>query len=329
MESARKTLVSILVPAFNEEGNVVRCYEAIVRVFDKLPDYRYEIIVTDNHSTDATFSLLQSLAQRDAGLKVIRFSRNYGYQRSLLCAYKAASGACSIQLDCDLQDPPELIPQMLALWRADFKVVYGIRRSLKDGFLVAKLRRAFYQFITAISDDNLPVNAGEFRLVDRRLLVELAKVNDASPYLRGLISAMGFSQVGLEYDRLDRTAGESKFPLKSMISLAVDGILNHSLLPLRIASIAGIVLGAASMLLTFIYLFGRVLLGQNWPAGFATTTILLLMSISINSVFMGILGEYVGRLFLQSKSGSQPIVEADVNFTTVLPITAAGKPKSL
>jgi dolichol-phosphate mannosyltransferase len=317
-----KTLVSILVPAFNEELNVVRCYESIVRVFEKLPDYSYEIIVTDNHSTDRTFDLLEDLARKDPALKVIRFSRNYGYQRSLLCAYKAATGACSIQLDCDLQDPPELIPEMLGLWRNGHQVVYGIRRSLKDGFFVATLRRMFYRFITWISDDDLPVNAGEFRLVDRRILVELHKVEDASPYLRGLISAMGFSQVGLEYDRGDRIAGESKFPLKSMISLAVDGVLNHSLMPLRIASIAGIVIGVLSMVLTFIYLVGRVLLGQAWPAGFATTTILLLMSISINAVFMGILGEYVGRLFLQAKPGTKPIVEQKLNFPEVITLVA-------
>ncbi len=322
MNAEPKTLVSILVPAFNEELNVVRCYEAIVRVFEKLPEYSYEIIVTDNHSTDRTFELLEDLARKDPALKVIRFSRNYGYQRSLLCAYKAATGACSIQLDCDLQDPPELIPEMLGLWRVGHQVVYGIRRSLKDGFFVATLRRAFYRFITWISDDDLPVNAGEFRLVDRRILVELHKVEDASPYLRGLISAMGFSQVGLEYDRGDRIAGESKFPLKSMISLAVDGVLNHSLMPLRIASIAGIVIGVLSMVLTFIYLVGRVLLGQAWPAGFATTTILLLMSISINAVFMGILGEYVGRLFLQAKPGTKPIVEEKLNFPEVISLVA-------
>lgn len=326
MTSNITTLVSILVPAFNEEGNVVRCYEEIVRVFDKLPDYRYEIIVTDNHSTDATYNLLLDLAQRDPALKIIRFSRNFGYQRSLLHAYKVATGQCSVQIDCDLQDPPELIPEMLSLWRAGHQVVYGIRRSVKDGFVVAALRRIFYQVIATISEDDLPVNAGEFRLVDRRLLSELAKVDDASPYIRGLISTMGFSQVGLEYDRLDRIAGESKFPLKSMISLAVDGILNHSLLPLRIASIAGILVGAASLVLTFIYLGGRLLLGQHWPAGFATTTILLLMSISINAIFMGILGEYVGRLFIQFKSGSRPIIEAQVNLAPAPGVTEVAGP---
>ncbi|MBT2134034.1 glycosyltransferase family 2 protein [Croceibacterium sp. LX-88] len=310
----RKTLVSVLVPAYNEEATVERAYAAIVSTFSKLSDYDYEIIVTDNHSTDRTFELLEGLAKRDPKLKVIRFSRNFGYQRSLLCAYKAAAGDCSVQIDCDLQDPPELIPDMLRLWALGNQVVYGIRRSLADGFLVAASRRSFYRFISWISEDDLPVNAGEFRLVDRRILNELRKVEDTTPYLRGLISSMGFSQIGLEYDRADRIAGESKFPIKSMISLAIDGVLNHSLLPLRLASIAGIVIGMLSLVLTFVYIVGRLVLGQEWPAGFATTTILLLMSISINAIFMGIMGEYIGRLFLQAKNESQPIIETKINF---------------
>ncbi|MBX7495798.1 glycosyltransferase family 2 protein [Qipengyuania sp. 6B39] len=314
MDEDAKTLVSILVPAFNEEENVERAYNAILKTFERLPDYDYEIIFTDNHSTDRTFELLEGIAKRDPKVKVIRFSRNFGYQRSLLCGYKAASGACSIQLDCDLQDPPSLIPDMLRLWRMDHQVVYGIRRSLPDGFIVRQLRRGFYRLISRISDDNLPVNVGEYRLCDRRILDELRKVNDTTPYLRGLISSMGFSQVGFEYDRADRVAGESKFPLKSMISLAVDGLLNHSLLPLRLASYAGIIIGLLTMLLSFIYILGRVFLGQAWPAGFATTTILLLMSISINAIFMGILGEYIGRLFIQSRTEADPIIETRLNF---------------
>lgn len=314
MAEENKTLVSVLVPAFNEEDNIERAYETIVRTFERLPDYDYEIIVTDNHSTDRTFDILQDLAAKDDKLKVIRFSRNFGYQRSLLCAYKTASGACSIQIDSDLQDPPELIPKMLQLWRMNHEVVFGIRRTLADGFIVAALRRAFYKLIASISDDDLPINAGEYRLCDRVILDELRKVNDTTPYLRGLISSMGFSQVGFEYDRADRTAGTSKFPLKSMISLAVDGLLNHSLLPLRLASFAGLGIGLLSLLFTFAYIVGRVLFGQAWPAGFATTTILLLMSISINAIFMGILGEYIGRLFIQSRSDADPIIEKKLNF---------------
>lgn len=315
MADADRILVSILVPAFNEEENVVRAYEAITRTFAGLAGYDCEIIFSDNHSTDRTFPLLKELAQKDNRLKVIRLSRNFGYQRSLLCLYKAASGACAVQIDCDLQDPPELIPQMLELWSAGHQVIYGIRRSLQDRFLVGLSRKLFYRFINFVSDDELPLNAGEFRLVDQRILAELRRVDDSTPYLRGLISSMGFSQVGIEYDRADRLAGESKFPLKSMLLLAADGVLNHSLLPLRLASFLGLAVGLISFLMTFIYLVGRMLLGQAWPAGFATTTILLLMSISMNAIFMGIIGEYLGRVFLQSKNASRPIIQETLNLS--------------
>jgi len=307
------TRVSIVVPAFNEEATVERCYATIVEVFAGLPDYDYEIVFTDNHSTDRTFPLLRKIAEADSRVKVIRFSRNYGYQRSVLVGYKNASGACAIQLDCDLQDPPELIPQMLARWREGHQVVYGVRRSLKDGWMTAMARRGFYRFINALSDDELPIDAGEFRLVDARILQELRLVEDTTPYIRGLISALGFSQVGIEYDRGERIAGKSKFSLKPMIALAVDGLLNHSLVPLRIASAVGLLVGSITFLLIFVYLLLRLTFGAAWPAGFATTTILMLMSITLNALFLGIIGEYLGRVFVQSKQRPSPVVEAVLN----------------
>ena len=308
-----RRLISVLVPAFNEEANVERAYQAIVKAMENLPDFDYEIIFTDNHSTDKTFAILQKIAEADKRVRVIRFSRNYGYQRSLLVAYQAARGDCSVQIDCDLQDPPALIPDMVAKWEEGHQVVYGIRRSLSDGAVVAALRRIFYWLVNGLSHDDLPLNAGEFRLVDRQILQALQQVDDTSPYLRGLISSMGFSQVGFEYDREARVAGESKFPLRAMISLAIDGILNHSLVPLRLASMTGIVISMLTLIGTIVYLVGRLFFGQDWPAGFATTTILLLMSISLNALFLGVIGEYLGRIFMQLKQQSAPIVEAELN----------------
>lgn len=307
------TRVSVIVPVFQEEATVERCYRAIVDTFKRLPDHDYEIVFTDNHSTDRTFPLLAAIAASDPHVRVIRFSRNYGFERSLLVGYKNATGDCAIQLDCDLQDPPELIPQMLARWREGHQVVYGIRRKLDEGLAVRASRRAFYRFIRVLSDDDLPVDVGEFRLVDAVILQELRKIDDTSPYLRGLISSMGFSQVGIEYDRAARIAGHSKFPLKSMIALAVDGLLNHSLLPLRIASIVGLLVGSTTFVLIFVYLVLRLTLGTTWPAGFATTTLLLLMSITLNALFLGIIGEYLGRIFMQVKRQASPLVEAVLN----------------
>lgn len=309
----RKKLVSVLIPAFNEEENVSRAYETVRKVFDGLPDYDFEIVFTDNHSTDKTFALLKDIAAKDARVRVIRFARNYGYQRSVLVAYKAARGDCSVQIDCDLQDPPELIPELLKKWEAGHQVVYGVRRSLPDGPVTAFMRKAFYRLMRSLSEDDLPIDAGEFRLVDRVILDQLRDVDDTSPYVRGLISSMGFSQVGIEYDRQARVAGESKFPLRALIALAVDGVLNHSLVPLRIASLTSLVVATITFVVIFIYLIGRLLFGQDWPTGFATTTVLLLMSIMLNAMFLGIIGEYLGRIYMQSKRRPVPIIEASLN----------------
>ncbi len=186
------TRVSVIIPAYQEEETVEACYRAIVDVFATLPGYDYEIVFTDNHSTDGTFAILARIASADPKVRVIRFSRNYGYQRSLLVGYKNATGDCAIQLDCDLQDPPALIPQMLARWREGHQVVYGVRRTLGDGMATRLARRGFYRFINALSEDDLPIDVGEFRLVDGCILRELRTVEDTSPYLRGLISSMAF-----------------------------------------------------------------------------------------------------------------------------------------
>ncbi|WP_300070141.1 glycosyltransferase family 2 protein [uncultured Ruegeria sp.] len=307
------TLVSILIPAYNEEENVQMAYDRVIAVFDGLDGYEPEIIFTDNHSEDRTYEILSEMAAADPRVRVIRFARNMGYQASVLTAYRSANGACAVQLDCDMQDPPELIPQMLDLWRQGNHVVYGIRRSLPDGPVVAAARRGFYALIDMISDDDLPRNAGEFRLTDRRILDELRRVDDRSPYVRGLISGMGFNQVGFEYDRAARTAGESKFPFRAMLSLAVDGLINHSLLPLRLASMISLTVGLSMFLLMVGYLIAKVVFGHDWPAGFATTTILLLLSMTLNAMFLGILGEYIGRIFLQSKDLNRPIIEHELN----------------
>ena len=312
MKATRRPFVSVLVPAYNEEETVERAHAEISRIFAGLRDYVYELLFMDNHSTDRTFALLGDIAARDPRVRVIRFSRNNGYDRSLLYAYQQARGDCSIQIDCDLQDPPDLIPEMLARWKQGHQVVYGVRKSLADSPLTAALRRLFYFTINALSEDELPLNAGEFRLVDRCILNELRKVRDTKPYVRGLISTMGFSQIGFEYDRRERTAGESKFPLRKMIGLAMDGVLNHSLVPLRVASAVGLTVGILTILMILGYLAGRLLFGQAWPAGFATTTLLLLLGITLNALFLGVIGEYLGRIFMQIKGRAIPIVEAEI-----------------
>ena len=285
-------------------------YDALLPVLAELEQkYDTELLFTDNHSTDATFAHLQRLSAADPRVRVLRFSRNFGFQRSILTGYLNARGDAAIQIDCDLQDPPSLLPEFVRRWEAGSRVVYGVRRSRKEGAGITLMRKAFYRLIDALSDDKLPLDAGDFRLVDRVVLNELAQIDDAHPYLRGAIAAMGFQQEGLVYDRAERLRGESKFDFASLVRLGVDGILNHSIVPLRIATYTGLAVSLITFLGLIGYIGGRLLFGQAWPAGFATVTVLVLLSISLNALFLGVIGEYLGRIYQQVKKRPLTIVE--------------------
>ncbi len=225
-----------------------------------------------------------------------------------------ASGAAVIQLDCDLQDPPELIPAFIAKWEQGFDVVVGIRRKRQESYLLQLGRRLFYRLVTAISDDNIIEDAGDFRLVDRSVIARLAQINDVRPYTRGLISSLAARQIGIPYDRGVRQFEKSKFPLRQLSSFARDGIISHSLVPLRLAGYAGFLIFCGAIIATLYYLLAWALTGREWPAGFATTTILILMSFGLNAMFVGIVGEYVGRIFDQVRDRPLTIVEKTINF---------------
>lgn len=314
MDEMKKRLLSIIVPVYNEESNVEIFYSTVIAVANTLSHkYDFEIVFTDNHSTDRTFEILTKIARQDKRVRVYRFSRNFGFQRSIFTGYVKAMGDAAIQLDCDLQDPPDLIPEFVRLWEEGFQVVYGIRRSRKESRLITSFRKFFYRLIDLLSEDKLPCDAGDFRLVDRRVLDELKKIEDYQPYLRGTIATLGFSQIGIHYDRAERIRGESKFSFRQLIGLAVDGILNHSILPLRISTYIGLAVSIFTFLGLVGYSIGRIFFGQNWPAGFATTTALILLSLSLNALFLGIIGEYLGRIYQQVKKRPFTIIEHEIN----------------
>jgi len=314
MSKSDKKLISYVIPVFNEEKNITPFYQALMGVVVKLKDeYDYEIIFTDNHSTDDTFAKLKELANEDKRVKVIRFSRNFGFQRSIITGYLNASGDAAMELDCDLQDPPALIPEFISYWRQGYQVVYGVRRSRREFWLMRLSRKIFYRLIDFLSEDKLPHDAGDFRLIDRQVIDELAKFDDYQPYIRGSIAAMGFNQTGIVYDREERRHGSGKFSLMDYINLATDGILNHSIVPLRIATFTGIFVSFVTFVGLAVYLIGKLLFRQHWPAGFATTTSLILISLSLNALFLGIIGEYLGRIYQQVKKRPLTIVERRIN----------------
>ena len=296
---------------YNEAPNIPPLYERLRDVaYGMSGQYEFEFLFTDNHSTDETFQIISDLAETDERIRCLRFSRNFGFQKSILTGYLNARGRAAIQIDADLQDPPELIPQFLEKWQEGFAVVYGIREKRKEGWLLTKTRSVFYRLIDAISADDLPRDAGDFRLVDRRILDALGEVEDYHPYLRGLIASFGFEQVGITYERDLRLRGASKFSLWKLIGLALDGILVHSVVPLRIATAIAFSLSILMMIGIGVYTFGRLVLDQPWPPGFASLAILTMTGIILNAAFLGVIGEYLGRIYQQTKRRPLTLVEA-------------------
>jgi glycosyltransferase involved in cell wall biosynthesis len=321
MENTRAStlpkIVSVVIPVFNEEENVEAAYRAVCEVFASVADrYALEIIFTDNHSDDKSFEIISRLAQSDKRVRGIRFTRNFGFHRSVLTGLRLASGDAAIQIDCDLQDPPSVMLEFLDRWLEGHDVVLGVRRTRSDGQAHQMARRSFYRILRAVSQDNIQVDSGDFRLLDGSLLDQLREIHEASPYLRGLTSQLATNPALVLYDRKERQAGQSKFPLRKLIALAVDALLAHSIVPLRLATYAGLVVAGLTFLLSLFYLFGRLWFGLDWPEGFATTTVLLLFGISLNAIFLGIIGEYVGRIYAQVRFRPTTVVEQSINIDT-------------
>jgi polyisoprenyl-phosphate glycosyltransferase len=309
-----RKLISIVVPVYNEEGNIEPLYGAVNEVFAGIAErYDHEFVFTDNRSEDQTFAELTRLAGRDPRVRVFRFSRNFGFQRSIYTGYMQARGDAAVQIDCDLQDPPALIREFLREWEAGNKVVYGIRRGRKEGWFITAVRKVFYRLIDRLSEDRLPHDAGDFRLVDRCVIDVLCRIEDHKPYLRGTLATLGFDQKGIAYDREGRQRGESKFKFRDLMGLALDGILSHSTVPLRMATYTGLVISVVTFLAIVGYVIGRLVVGSDWPMGFATTTILILLSLSLNALFLGVIGEYVGRIYQQVRNRPLTIIEERID----------------
>lgn len=306
-------LLTIVIPVFNEGDNIEPLYGRLCSVIDRMaPRYKFEILFTDNHSTDSTFDTIAMLAEKDARIRCLRFSRNFGFQRSILTGYRAARGEAAIQIDADLQDPPELIAEFISQWESGYDVVYGVRQNRKEGKILSGARVLFYWTINKLSTDDLPRDAGDFRLVDAKILDALREIDDYHPYLRGLIASFGFEQVGVPYDRDARERGASKFSFGKLAGLAMDGILLHSVVPLRIATGVAFVMSLVMLIGIGVYLFARLILDQDWPAGFATLAVLTMVGITLNAVFLGVIGEYLGRMYQQIKRRPLTLVEREI-----------------
>lgn len=312
--NTKKKLISIVTPVYNEEDNIDYYYHRMSTVLDGLSDqYQFEIIFTDNCSQDNTFEKLKELSKSDPRIRIYRFSRNFGYQKSIYTGYMHAKGDAAIEFDCDLQDPPELLPNFLREWENGNKIVYGIRKHRPEGKGITFLRKIFYRVLNKISDHDIPLDAGDFMLLDNEILQLLSRVKDHNIYIRGTIFSFGFKRLGIEYSREARKYSESKFSFLKLTKLGLDGIVSQSKFPLKLATMFGTFLASLSLLAIISYIFLWLFDSASLPSGFTTLVILMLFGIGINSIFIGVLGEYISRIYSQVVGQPYIIVEQSVN----------------
>jgi len=316
MQRDRKPLISVTVPVLNESGNIQALYARLYALGEKMRDRcDLEFVFSDNHSDDDTWAQLTALSAKDSRVRAIRFSRNVGFQRSILANYLHTNGDAVMQIDADLQDPPEMLETFFDKWQQGYEVVYGIRRKRPESWMLRNFRRLGYWAIDKVSEHPIPRDVGDFRLIDRKVIDAVTKIRTSSPYLRGIIAGLGFNQTGVVYDRDARTAGESKFNVSRLVQLGLTAVFNHSVVPLRAASFLGLIILAISAVGALYYLVLR-LFHPELPRGLASIHVLVLFGIGLNSFFLGIIGEYLLRIYLVVRADPVAIVQQSLNFSS-------------
>jgi polyisoprenyl-phosphate glycosyltransferase len=306
-----EALISIVIPAFNEEGNIARLERELLAAVMPLP-YSFEFIVIDNGSTDRTGELVKEICARDVRWKYLRFSRNFTVEMSITAGYHYAAGEAMVVLYSDLQDPPDVIPKLIEKWLEGYDVVYGVRTVRPgDAAWRNKAVKIAYRLIGWFSDVPIPNDAGDFRLITRQVRDALERCPEQNRYMRGLIAWLGFRQTGVAYERQPRNAGESKAPFSDLLLFVFNAITSFSLRPLRLFTLMGTIILALSIIATFIY--ALLWFTGSPPPGITTIIVLLLAAIGLNSIGIGILGEYVGRTYIEAKQRPLYVVQETVN----------------
>ena len=307
--------LSLVIPMYYEEEVANECYNRLVTVLNTIKEkYEYEIVFVNDGSKDKTLSILEEIAKKDKNVKVITFSRNFGHQAAVTCGLRYATGDAVVIMDADLQDPPELIPDMLKHWEQGSEVIYGKRKTREgESFFKLFTAKAFYSVLNGLSDVEIPKDTGDFRLVDRKVVDVVNNLPEHNKFLRGLFSWVGFEQYAYEYERKERFAGETKYPLKKMLKLASDGIINFSSKPLKLIGTLGIISIVISFcifvyaILSFFLKFGE--LAPGWTSIMCTMT--FLSGVILISLFL--MGEYISRIFDNIKGRPEYIVKSTIN----------------
>lgn len=308
-----KFLLSVVVPMYFEEEVVDECYKKLTSVLED-NQYNYEIVFVNDGSTDKTPELLKALADRDKRVKVVDFSRNFGHQTAVTCGIDMSKGDAIVIIDADLQDPPEVIKSMVDLWKQGYDVVYG-KRAKRKGETWFKLATAkmFYKFLQYMSEVKIPRDTGDFRLIDRKVAEVFKAMPERNRFIRGMIAWIGFNQTFVEYERDERFAGETKYPLKKMLKFAADGIIGFSSKPLKLIANLGVLTVVFSFLIIVYSILSKIF-GKNVESGWTSIMLAVTFFGGVQMIAMGILGEYIARIYDESKNRPLYIVKDKRNF---------------
>jgi glycosyltransferase involved in cell wall biosynthesis len=306
--------ISVLTPCYNEADNVEALYERVKAVFDGLGVYAYEHVFIDNASIDGTGCILRRLAAKDRRVKVIVNTRNFGHVRSPYYAMLQCSGDAVIGMAADLQDPPELIPAFLEKWREGYKVVLGVKASAEESPLMFAIRRIGYRVIDRLSEVEQVRNCTGFGLYDKAFISVLRRLPDPYPYFRGIVAELGFRYATIPYTQPKRAAGVTKNNLYRLYDLGMQGIVNHSKVPLRLATMIGFVASVVSFTTAVGYFIAKMLFWYRLPIGFAPVIIGLFCVASVQLFFLGVLGEYIGSIYTQVRNRPLVVEQERINF---------------
>lgn len=304
-----KKKVSIIVPAYNEEASLQKFYESICQLADSLADYDMELLFVNDGSTDTTQSIIASLADKDHRVAFVELSRNFGKEAAMLAGFDHAKGDCAVIIDADLQDPPHVIAEMLQWWEQGYEDVYARRRTRgKESWLRHRLTMLFYRILASSTRFDVLQNVGDFRLLDRKCIDALRQLRESERYTKGLFCWIGFRKKEILFDRDGRRYGKSHWSMVQLTSLAIEGITGFSTAPLRLATVMGFLTGIGAFIY-LIYVFIKAIIYGDPVAGYPTLICVMLFLGAVQLICLGIIGEYLGRVFNESKHRPNYLVE--------------------
>jgi dolichol-phosphate mannosyltransferase len=310
--------VSVIIPCYDEEAVIAETYARVKKVLTESGYKKHEVLFIDDGSRDRTLDILRGLAAKDNSARVLGFSRNFGHQAAVCAGINHCRGDVAIIIDADLQDPPEIIPDMVRMHREEgYNVVYGVREKRKgESFFKRSTAKIFYRVLASLSDVSIPLDTGDFRLIDRAVIDEFKRLSEKNKYIRGLISWIGFKQGPIMYSRDARLAGETKYPFKKMLRFAITGLLYFSRKPLKLAITTGFACIAVGLLMLAYVFISRFYPAIGSVKGWTSTLIIIIFFSGVQLMTVGVMGEYIGSIFDEVKNRPEYIIRERLNYTS-------------